>query len=170
MNDYKNKKELKKERQEKGESFKKIKEVVLWVIAILFIGYGIFWLVTLPKLPQSEIISSTGIHWHPKVSITIKGEKVIIPAGIGIGAVHNPMHTHETDGTIHMEYGGVVREDDTRLGKFFDVWGEDFSGASITGNISGEGGTLKMMVNGVENFEFENYMMKDGDVIEIIFE
>ncbi len=170
MTEYKNKQELKKEHQEKKESFKKIKEVILWVIALSVVGYGLFWVATLPKIPQSELISSNGIHWHPNVSITIKGEVVDIPAGIGIGAVHSPTHTHETDGTVHMEYGGVVRKNDTRIGKFFEVWGKDFSSESVMGNISGEDGVVKMMVNGVENFEFENYMMKDGDVIEIIFE
>ena len=165
-----NKKELKKDRQDKKESIKKIKEVVLWVIVAGVVGAGVFWIVTLPKVPQSEIISRNGVHWHSTLSILINGEKVDIPAGIGIGTVHSPTHTHETDGTIHLEYGGVVREDDTRLGEFFKVWGEDFSSTGIMGNINGEGGILKMMVNGVENTEFENYRMRDGDNIEIIFE
>lgn len=166
----KNKKELKKERQEKSGSFKKIKEIILWVIAIGFILYGIFWLVTLPKLPKSQIVSNVGIHWHPNISIKIKGEKIIIPANIGIGAVHSPMHTHKEDGTIHMEYGGVVRQYDITLGKFFDTWGKDFSSTSIMGNKSGDGGVVRMTVNGENNTEFENYIMNDGDVIEIIFE
>jgi hypothetical protein len=166
----KNKKEVKKERQDKKESTKKIVGIILWIIAAVVIGGVVIWVVTLPKIPQSEIISSTGIHWHPHISIKIKGENVEIPAGIGIGAVHNPMHTHEPDGVVHMEYGGVVRERDTRIGNFFNVWGKDFSSKGIMGNVNGEGGTLKMLVNGVENTEFENYQMKDNDNIEIIFE
>lgn len=167
--DDKNKKELKKERQENKASNKKIKEITLWAIAIAVVVGGIFWLVTLPKLPQSKTVSNIGIHWHPKISVTIKGEKIDIPANIGIGAVHSPMHTHEADGVVHMEYGGVVRESDTILGKFFDTWGKDFSSKGIMGNIDGEDGIMSMKVNGVENSEFENYMMKDGDNIEIIF-
>ena len=170
MEEHKNKKELKTERQEKSEFHKKTKEIILWIIAIGFILYGIFWLVTLPKLPQSEIVSNAGIHWHPKVSISIKGEKITVPAGIGIGAVHSPMHTHEADGTIHVEYGGVVRQYDITLGKFFNTWGKDFSSTSIMNNTSGDGGVLRMTVNGENNTEFENYPMKDGDKIEIIFE
>jgi len=149
---------------------KKTKDILIWVVALGVIGYGVFWAMTLPKVPQSEILARSGLHWHPTLSISINGESVKIPAGIGLGAVHNPTHTHEADGTIHMEYGGIVREDDTRLGRFFDVWGEDFSENSIMGNVSGDGGTMRMIVNGEENFEFENYMMKDGDIIEIIFE
>ena len=173
MEEYKNKKEIKKERQEKTKSTKKIIEIVLWVGVVSVIGYGIFWVVTLPKLPQSEVITRSGLHWHPNISITIKGKKVKIPANIGIGAVHSPMHTHESDGTIHSEFSGVVRENDMRVGSFFDGWGKDFSADSIMGNmVEGDGGTgtIRMMVNGEENTEFENYMMKDGDKIEIIYE
>lgn len=170
MEGYKNKKEEKKERQEKAKSTKKIIWISLWVGVALVVLYGIFWIVTLPKLPQSKIISRNGLHWHPKISIIIKGEEVEIPASIGIGAVHRPMHTHKSDGTIHMEYNGVVRENTLRVGNFFDVWGKDFSADSILGNIAGEdGGTIKMLVNGKENTEFENYIMKDGDIIKIIY-
>jgi len=162
--------ENKKERQERKKSIKKIKEIIIWVATACIIGYGIFWLVTLPKLPESEVISQHGIHYHPNLSITIKGEPVKIPAGIGLGAVHNPMHTHDADGTIHLEYSGITRIEDTRLGKFFEIWGEDFTSISILGNVNGEGGTVGMVVNGVENFDFENYLLKDGDIIEIIYE
>jgi len=170
MNDINNKKEIKKEKQDRKESNKKVKEVLIWVISLGLVGYAIFWVMTLPKLPQTAVISQSGIHWHPNISITIKGEKIEIPAGIGIGAVHNPMHTHEADGTVHMEYGGIVREKDTRVGNFFKVWGKDFDATGIMGNKVGVGGGMIMMVNGVENTEFDNYLMKDGDKIEIIFE
>jgi len=168
--EYKNKKELKKERQEKKVSGRKIIEIALWVVAAVVVGGGVFWVVTLPKLPQTEVVSNNGIHWHPKISIKINGENVEIPSGIGIGAVHNPLHTHESDGTVHVEYNGVVRKSDTRLGKFFEVWGKDFSSNGIMGNMNGEEGTVKMTVNGENNTEFENYIMKDGDNIEIIYD
>jgi len=169
--EYKNKKEHKKERQEKKESTRKILEISLWVIAIGIVIGVVFWVVTLPKLPQTEIISNTGVHWHPHLSIKINGENIEIPANIGIGgAVHNPMHTHEADGIIHAEYSGVVREKDLTLGNFFKIWGKTFNSNEIMGNIDGEGGKLKMLVNGVENKEFDKYVMKDNDNIEIIFE
>ena len=168
--EYKNKKEQKKERQEKKETTQKIVEIALWIIAISIVAGVIFWVVTLPKLPQTEVISNTGIHWHSNLSIKINGENINIPAGVGIGAVHSPMHTHESDGTIHAEYSGVVREKDLTLGNFFKIWGKTFNSNEIMGNINGEGGTLKMLVNGVENTEFGEYVMKDGDNIEIIFE
>ncbi len=165
-----NKKEIKKERQDKKELIKKIRSIIVWAFIVGVVGYGVFWVVTLPKLPDSEIISENGIHSHANISIKIKGKEIEVPANIGIGAVHNPMHTHDPDGTVHMEYGGVVRGSDTLVGRFFDAWGKDFSSEGVMGNINGKDGVLKMTVNGVENSDFEKYSMKDGDAIEITFE
>lgn len=141
-----------------------------WIVfGLLAVGF-IVWIVTLPRVSEGEFLSKNGIHYHPHLTITIKGENIPIPAEIGIGAVHNPIHTHEADGIIHLEFNAVVKKEDTKLGKFFEIWGKDFSKDSIMGNKTGEGGTVKMKVNGTENTEFENYLMKDADKIEIIYE
>ena len=141
-----------------------------WVVfGLIAVGF-VVWIVTLPRVSDGELLSKNGIHYHPHLSVTIKGENVPIPQGLGLGAVHNPIHTHDPDGIIHLEFEGVVRKDDTKLGRFFEIWDKDFSKDSIMGNKTGEGGTVKMKVNGAENTEFENYLMKDGDKIEIIYE
>ncbi len=143
-----------------------------WIIfGLLAVGF-IVWIATLPRVSSNDpgVISTNGIHYHPHLAITIKGENIPIPADVGIGAVHNPIHTHDPDGVIHLEFTGVVKEEDTTLGKFFDIWGKDFSKDSVMGHKTGEGGTVKMKVNGAENTEFENYLMKDGDKIEITYD
>lgn len=104
------------------------------------------------------------------MTIKIFGEDQEIPAGIGIGITERNIHTHEKDGIIHMEFPGLVREDDLRLGRFFENWGRQFNKDCIFDKCSGPEGQLKMFVNGQENFEFENYIIQDGDEIEIIFE
>ncbi len=149
---------------------KKIKNALWWAIPLILFIVIVGWVLTLPKKSNVDIISNNGIHWHANVSIKIKGENIEIPDRIGIGAVHNPMHTHDSDGEIHMEYNRAVRESDTTLSRFFDVWGKDFSSSGIMGRQSGVDGTLKMFVNGKENIEFDKYKMKDGDKIDIIFE
>ena len=35
--------------------------------------------------PSSDIVSKEGIHWHPHLSIYVRGQKQEIPANIGIG-------------------------------------------------------------------------------------
>lgn len=144
------------------------------IIGVVILG-GIIWAYAQPNTgdstpPDSRVISRYGIHWHSKLSINIKGENVPIPVNIGLGVTHNPIHTHDPDNVIHLEFDGRVTEKDTELKNFFDVWGKEFSKDSLLGNVAGAGGTITMLVNGEENTEFENYHMKDKDTIELKFE
>ncbi len=148
----------------------KILSIFLWVVFIAAVSWLVFWVATLPKIPQGEFLSKNGLHWHATLNIKIKGEDVAIPAGIGLGAVHNPIHTHDPDDVVHLEFDGIVKKEDVALKNFFKVWGKDFSKESILGNKTGDGGTVKMFINGKENTEFENYLMQDGDKIEIVYE
>lgn len=144
------------------------------LVLIALIIVGVFALSkSSPAVVKEDVITRQGLHWHPKLSIYIKGEKKELEDGIGIGAVHLPIHTHTEDykeGVIHMEMQGVVTKEDTKLQKFFQTWGKQFNSDCIFDKCNGEEGTVKMFVNGVEDKEFENYLMKDGDNIEIRFE
>ncbi len=170
MDDDKNKKEIKTERQNNRQSFKNKMQIVVWVVVLGFIGYGIFWIASLPKYPQSQILSRTGIHVHSALSIIINGKKIEVPADIGITPTrHSPMHTHDASGTIHMEYSGIVKAKDLELKNFFDIWGKDFTKTDFMGNPIGGGGSIKMTVNGKDNSELGNYSMKDNDKIVITY-
>jgi len=136
--------------------FAAIGAVVLLAIAGIFI------------LPSPKSIDSNdpdvvgvGIHWHPQLTMYVKGEKIEIPQNIGIGAVHQSVHTHEDLPIIHLEFQGVVRKSDIVLAQFFKSWGED---------MRSFGTNMKMTVNGKENTEFENYVMRDGDKIELRYD
>jgi hypothetical protein len=110
---------------------------------------------------DSDLVSMRGIHYHPELRIFVKGEQIEIPENIGLVGGHQPMHTHEDVPIVHLEYPAKVTKDDTRLGRFFEIWGKDFR--SFGENVS-------MTVNGEINTEFENYLMKDKDVIELRYE
>ena len=110
---------------------------------------------------DSNIISMQGIHYHPELRIFVKGEQIEVPQNIGLVGGHKPMHTHEDVPIVHLEYQTKVTKDDTRLGKFFEVWGKDFREF---------GQLVTMTVNGETNTEFENYLMKDKDIIELRYE
>ncbi|MBI2086597.1 MAG: hypothetical protein HYT69_00235 [Candidatus Zambryskibacteria bacterium] len=106
---------------------------------------------------DSTIISRSGIHWHPELEIYVNEEKIELSKNKGIERTpHSPIHTHEDLPLLHLEFGGLVREDDIKLSKWFEVWGKDFYelGSNVT-----------MIVNGAENTEFGNYIMRDGDKI-----
>lgn len=84
-----------------------------------------------------------------------------ISTNIGIDAIHQPMHTHDSSGVIHLEFQGLVRQDDVKLGRLFEIWGKDFMEF---------GSSVSMTVNGEESTELQNYRMKDGDKIELKYE
>lgn len=141
---------------------------------VILVG-GVFFLSKSNRssVPSDQILASNGLHWHPKLTIIIKGKKEEFPANLGLGTVHQKIHTHDTDakdGVVHVEAQGVVTKEDTKLGNFFRVWGKEFNSTTILDKKSGPEGTVKMTVNGKENTEFENYLMKDGDNIEVSYE
>ena len=141
--------------------------LIILISGILILGW---FFISKISMPNSEIVTRNGIHWHPELSIKILGQKIEIPANIGLGITERPIHTHDDMGVIHLEFPGLVKKDDIKLGKFFQIWGKTFNKDCIFDKCAGPEGQVKMIVNGKENSEFENYIMKDGDKIEIIFE
>lgn len=146
--------------------------IIVGLIVILLFG-GIWWSRSLQSSDPS-VISMQGIHWHPELAIFVKGERIEIPENVGIGPMHAgmpgydasmqmaAMHTHDASGVIHLEFmRGPVHQNDVRLGQFFSMWGKD---------IRSFGSNMRMMVNGAESVEYENYMMRDGDKIELHYE
>lgn len=122
---------------------------------------------------DTDVITRRGMHWHPELAVYVRGERQIIPADIGIGTQYAGfpgydgamgmagVHTHDATGVIHFEFSGLVREKDLTLGEFFRVWGKD---------MRAFGSNVRMTVNGKESVEYENYMMRDGDKIELRYE
>lgn len=151
------------------------KIIIIGTIVTILIVVGAIFLLSKEEninVSEDQIISRKGIHWHPRLTILVKGEKQEIPANFGTGAVHLPIHTHDDakDGVLHLEVQGLVTKDETRVGKFFQLWGKEFNTTKLFDKTNGPDGSVKMIVNGQENKEFENYLMKDGDKIEVKYE
>lgn len=161
----KQKEESKKREQRKkvlAEAPKKIGHYLLYTTIVVGIIGGLGWyIVTRPPILKSDIVSRSGFHWHPELAIYVKGEKQEIPPNIGIGVTHKPIHTHDNTGVIHAELQGITRKQDIALGRFFKNWGKD---------MRSFGTNIKMVVNGQKNVDYENYVMRDKDKIELNFE
>jgi hypothetical protein len=107
-------------------------------------------------------------HIHVRLSIVANGERVPIPANIGIAPGCTwPIHTHDAGGTIHIE--SPVYYPFT-LGDFFNVWGKPFDSTRVLDFQVGPRHSLRMFVNGAQNLQFQNYVLQDGDEIQIVFE
>jgi len=108
-------------------------------------------------------------HSHPTLSITINGTSVTIPLGVGIGgACNHPIHTHATDGVLHVE---TDENRDYTLGDFFLIWGNHdndaqraiFNSTEIFGAHATSSHTLTMTVtingNAAPSSLFQNYVL-----------
>ena len=123
-------------------------------------------------------------HIHVQMDIYINGELVNIPQDIGIDdtGIISIVHTHAADNRLHSHpVAAATPTDFTTLGDFFDAWRTNggnagnnpdavFSETEILGNAVDEDHSLRMFVNGKENFEFENYRWHDEDRIVILYE
>jgi hypothetical protein len=159
------------DRQQRRERRKKVRAVIGWVVVLSIMGALAYVILAAPRLPASELEAAAGLHYHPRLTIFVNGEKMTIPNNIGIGVVHNPIHTHEEgDGTIHLEFEGSVRKEDIHLGRFFDVWGKEWTATSFMGLPVGDGHTLTMKVNGALSTEYRDLLMKDGQAIELSYQ
>ena len=148
----------------------------LIISVLLIIGGSVFALTQSPqqltgqvvsKAPTEADVPSGPIHWHPHLTIKINGQEQTIPADIGLSpSVHQPVHTHETDGVIHLENNNPT-EQNMKLGLFFQIWGKKFNKDCIFDYCNDEKSSVKMLVNGKSNTDFENYFMKDKDNIVI---
>ena len=166
-----------------------VKKIRNWTIFIVIIGLIVWGIAAL--IPESNVkelnvnldgeeisIPVGAVHWHPRLTIKIDDEIITVPTNIGISVGKivdtqlsdmrmSPTHTHETDGTIHLENNNPSSKPETlTLGYFFYVWDKQFSSSCIFEYCTDKG-ELKMYVNGEENLEFENYLMRDKDEILI---
>ena len=88
--------------------------------------------------------AGTKLHTHQHLDVFVNGERVEIPAGIGIGeGFLSPLHTHDASGVIHVE-STTVRS--YSLAELFAVWGVRLTKTCL-GDECGEG-KLHFFVNG----------------------
>ena len=179
-NEYFQKKEAKEQELQKAGTSKKLRKVfrtcLFFLVPILAISGFVWYLAkTTPANPdQGGVLDAcvqhtgVGMHIHPHLSITINGQPQKIPANIGVTPLcMRPIHTHDDSGTLHLEF---KKPQPVKLGGFFQVWEKAFSENCIFDSCNETGKKVKMFVNGAENSEFGNYIMKDKDNIEIKYE
>ncbi len=178
------KEERKAERSQELKSAKtgKFLKYGVFGLLIIAIGYGVTTLTASPSgnSIKHDITAGTGsgsyaagaiptgaIHWHPHLRIILNGQEQVIPANIGISpAGHQPVHTHETDGIIHLE-NPKPTEENMKVGYFFQIWGKKFNKDCIFEFCTSGDKKVKFTVNGKENPAFENHIMSDGDKMVI---
>jgi hypothetical protein len=113
--------------------------------------------------------SDTVFHIHANLEVFADGKKQTIPANIGIQGSDfiTSLHTHATDGVIHME---AVQPYPFKLGQFFQIWNVPFSATQLGSYHVGKGLVLQTWVNGKQvKGDPVNYVMKAHDRIVVGF-
>lgn len=100
--------------------------------------------IGLPALQQEGTI----LHTHQHLDIYLNGQKVTLPANVGIDDAKgfiSPIHTHDDTGMIHVE--SPVAES-FYLGQFFDIWGVRFTKDCLGGYCNNSNQKLEVFVDG----------------------
>jgi len=144
---------------------------ILFLLTGVTVGIVILFLV-LPKAEYSDAFPKNPVHWHMPVSLNICGKKMPVPEK---KEEHRLVHGHK-DGVMHVE-GRVRNEKSISLGEYFDSVGVPFSKTQIdiwkngdTCPDSDTPATVHLRVNGKENMLFRDYVPKNKDSIEVVFE
>jgi hypothetical protein len=109
------------------------------------------------------------MHIHSQIEVSKNGQKVLVPAEIGINpelwhdhsldefgpskALLAPLHTHDESGTIHIE---SVTSRDYTLGEFLSIWGID--GDRIVRVTTGSGEEVQ---------DFQNHVLLRNEKLAI---
>lgn len=109
---------------------------------------------------------SAPVHYHVTLKMSYLGRPMPLPNNVGVeeNCMH-PLDTHDgKSNQVHIHY---TRPYPFTIGDFFTVWGVIFNKDQFSGTFVSDRRKIVMKVNGKVNTEYENYVMKNGDTIEI---
>jgi hypothetical protein len=139
------------------------KKIITILILLAFLGSSMAYAL-ISAFPSENQVQT---NWAAKLIITIFGEQYNIPADIGVtNETREKLFTINSDGVIYK-----TGTEDVALKEFFDIWGENFNSTCIIDYCNNQNNTMMMFLrsgnNWVANSEYENYVIKNGDIIWI---
>lgn len=170
--------ETKPEEKIPNPIFKKWKIPIIIILIIGIIGVVVVSGIFKSSTPSTELniegmrFPTGNVHWHADLEASVCGQPYIIP---NVPVVDHLLHTHE-DQRIHVE-GAAATPEQITLGKFIQRLGTTFTPNEFDGKKIGENcpngekiTKMTFLVNGQENAEFENRVIRDGDQYTIRLE
>jgi len=141
---------------------KRAKQILTIVILLIFLGSGFTGIIL------SIIPGGMGTSWRAGLFIIIHGEQIEIPAKIGF------IDDAPSEGFYTLDDSSIIfkgTSEDLPLGDFFKTWGKIFNSTCIFEYCNNGNHSMKMYIirgdDKIENFEYENYIVKDRDMILI---
>jgi len=107
-------------------------------------------------------------HIHAHISIYMNGQNVPLPANVGIigNTCYYWLHTHNTDGIIHMEAPQFVK---LRLGTFLKMWRDQFSRLQYQNQLSSTTGWTAYIQGKPYNGDFNKIELKGHELITLVY-
>jgi|SRR5581483_1071507 len=136
--------------------------------AAVLVGVILFFIKAGTPAPfdvTQSCLTTESYHVHPHLSILVDGSEQTIPKGLGIATPTciRPLHTHETDGVIHVEF---EYQRDFTLAEFFKVWGEPYGPDQVWTYKKDATHDLTLTVDGQPQTDW-NVILKDQQKIVI---
>ncbi len=160
--------------------------VVVGIIFVLCMGFSQISILNTnaQNIPQPNVnpnnvtMAPIIMHIHPKINVTIDGNKQVIPSDIGISpelwkdhsldrygmqampemsmAGMAPLHTHDETGIIHVE--STINRNYT-LGEFLNIWG----------SLNTYNTLVNMTIDGKPDSDgnFTSHVLRDGEQISL---
>jgi len=139
------------------------KRIITIIILVAMLGSSITYAIISAVPSQNEVQAN----WGARLIIVIFGEQSTIPADIGVtNETRTKLFTLNSDGIMYK-----TGTEDATLGDFFKIWGENFNSTCILDYCNNGNSSMVMYVfqNGkwIQNSEYENYVIKNGDGIMV---
>lgn len=100
---------------------------------------------------QCQSNEQLAVHYHAHVSILIAGNETTLPASLGIDNADQCLywvHTHQSDGVVHIEAPKSAATRKFTLGNVFDIWHKPLDSTHVGDTTIGSGQKLEMFVDG----------------------
>ena len=175
------KRQQREQQREQSEQVKSSKEQKRKIFIWSLVGFAVIAIiVTIMVIPKNESsqpkepYSKGQVHWHATLKVFVCEEEKVMPAPVGEHHLGLPLlHTH-ADRLIHIE-GTIWRPEEITLGRYMEVIGQNFKDDALLDKKNGDlcndqPGRVKLFVNGKENTELTQYVVKDGEDYILRFE
>jgi len=138
--------------------------IITIIILLVFLASSLTYAI-MSAFPTENGVQS---NWRARLVIIVFGESVEIPASTGVTneTIRSKLFTLSNDGIIYKQ-----GSEDVTLGDFFKIWDKTFNSTCILEYCNNANSSMRMYIytedKQVENFEYENYLIKNNDIIII---
>lgn len=168
----------------RSRNFKKALIILAIILALTGLAYSVYSVYATGAAQRGVVVCTDKCYWtahiHTEVDVNICGKEFRFP--VEKGRLDRP-HTHEEKNLIHFHERllidpvtkEILNPQPLTLGAFFDAMEVQFDENKVLDKTNGDScnnqsSSVKMFVNGKPSALLRDYIWKDGDKINIVFD